>query len=54
MGGLSVMHWAIVGIAAMLLFGRGRFSGAMADLGQGLKSFKRGLADESGEDGSDS
>jgi sec-independent protein translocase protein TatA len=46
MGGLSIAHWAIVAVAASLLFGRNRFSSAMTDLGQGLKSFRRGLAEE--------
>jgi sec-independent protein translocase protein TatA len=49
---MSIAHWAIVAIAASLLFGRNRFSGAMADLGEGLKSFRRGLADR-GDDRSD-
>lgn len=46
MGGVSIAHWAILAVAATLLFGGRRFSSAMADLGQGLKSFRRGLAEE--------
>jgi sec-independent protein translocase protein TatA len=30
----------------LLLFGRGRISGMMGDIGKGLKSFKQGMADE--------
>ena len=46
MGGFSLMHWIIVGIAVLLLFGKGRFSSMMGDVAQGLKSFKKGMAEE--------
>ncbi len=46
MGGFSLIHWLIVGIIILLLFGRGRFSDMMGDVAKGLKSFKKGLADE--------
>ena len=46
MGGFSLIHWLIVGIIVLLLFGRGRFSDMMGDVAKGLKSFKKGLADE--------
>jgi sec-independent protein translocase protein TatA len=46
MGGLSIWHWLIVGILVLLLFGKGRFSDMMGDVAKGLKSFKKGMADE--------
>jgi len=46
MGGLSLWHWLVVGIVILLLFGRGKFSDAMGDVAKGLKSFKKGLADD--------
>ena len=46
MGGLSLWHWLVVIILVMLLFGRGRISDLMGDLGKGMKSFKEGMADE--------
>lgn len=46
MGGLSLWHWLIVGIIVLLLFGKGRFSDMMGDVAKGLKSFKKGMADE--------
>lgn len=46
MGGTSVWHWLLVGLVILLLFGRGRFSEMMGDVAKGLKSFKKGLADE--------
>lgn len=46
MGGLSPMHWIIVAIVVLVLFGRGRISEVMGDFGKGIKSFKEGMADE--------
>lgn len=46
MGGLSIWHWLVVGIVILLLFGKGRFSDMMGDVAKGLKSFKKGLADD--------
>ena len=46
MGGFGIWHWLIVIILVMLLFGKGRISDMMGDLGKGLKSFKQGIADE--------
>ena len=46
MGGLSIWHWLIVGVAILLLFGKGRFSDMMGDVAKGLKSFKKGMVDE--------
>jgi sec-independent protein translocase protein TatA len=47
MGGLSIWHWLVVGIVVMLLFGKGRFSDMMGDVAKGIKSFKKGMADDS-------
>ncbi|MEG3088239.1 twin-arginine translocase TatA/TatE family subunit [Sphingomonas sp. PB4P5] len=49
MGSLSIWHWLIVGVLVMLLFGKGRFSDMMGDVAKGLKSFKKGMADEEDE-----
>ena len=46
MGGFSIWHWLVVGILVMLLFGKGRFSDMMGDVAKGIKSFKKGLAEE--------
>jgi sec-independent protein translocase protein TatA len=48
MGFSSPLHWLIVLAVIILLFGAGRISGVMGDLGKGIKSFKKGLADEDG------
>jgi len=46
MGGFSLIHWLVLGLVVLLLFGRGRFSDMMGDVAKGLKSFKKGMAEE--------
>ena len=46
MGSMSLWHWIIVALVVMLLFGRGRISEMMGDLAKGIKSFKKGLAED--------
>ncbi len=49
MGGLSIWHWLVVIVVVMLLFGRGKISDLMGDVAKGVKSFKKGLADDDDE-----
>jgi sec-independent protein translocase protein TatA len=49
MGGLSIWHWLVVIVVVMLLFGRGKISDLMGDVAKGVKSFKKGLADDDEE-----
>ena len=46
MGSVSIWHWIVVGIIVMLLFGRGKVSDLMGDVAKGIKSFKKGMADD--------
>lgn len=46
MGFGSPIHWIILGIIAIVLFGGGRFPSMMGDVAKGLKSFKKGMSDE--------
>jgi sec-independent protein translocase protein TatA len=47
MGSLSLWHWLIVGALALLLFGgKGKISDLMGDVAKGIKSFKKGMAEE--------
>ena len=47
MGGLSVWHWLIFLAVALLLFGgSGKISSIMGDVAKGIKSFKKGLAED--------
>ena len=49
MGSFSIWHWLIVIVVIMLLFGRGKISDLMGDVAKGVKSFKKGLADDDDE-----
>ncbi len=46
MGSFSIWHWLIVLVVVLLLFGRNKISDVMGDFAKGIKSFKRGLADD--------
>ncbi|MFL6734222.1 MAG: twin-arginine translocase TatA/TatE family subunit [Sphingomicrobium sp.] len=46
MGGFSLIHWLILGVVILLLFGGNRFSAMMGDVAKGLKSFKQGMAED--------
>ncbi|WP_034997057.1 twin-arginine translocase TatA/TatE family subunit [Beijerinckia mobilis] len=47
MGSLSLWHWIIVGAVLLLVFGgKGKVSDLMGDVAKGIKSFKKGLADD--------
>jgi sec-independent protein translocase protein TatA len=47
MGSLSIWHWVIVLVVVMVLFGgRGKISGLMGDFAQGIKAFKKGMAED--------
>ncbi len=47
MGGLSIWHWLIVGAVVLFVFGgKGKISDIMGDVAKGIKSFKKGLAEE--------
>ncbi|MBZ9843356.1 twin-arginine translocase TatA/TatE family subunit [Mesorhizobium sp. CA5] len=48
MGTLSIWHWLIVVLVAMIFFGRGRISALMGDVGKGIRSLRqelRGIGD---------
>jgi sec-independent protein translocase protein TatA len=49
MGLGSTWHWLLILAVVVLLFGAGRISGVMGDLAKGIKSFKKGLADDEGD-----
>lgn len=47
MGSLSVTHWLIFLVIALLVFGgSGRISSIMGDVAKGIKSFKKGMTEE--------
>jgi sec-independent protein translocase protein TatA len=51
MGTFSLWHWLIVLAVVLVLFGgSGKISSLMGDMAKGIKSFKKGLAEDSDED----
>ncbi|RCS24547.1 twin-arginine translocase TatA/TatE family subunit [Phyllobacterium salinisoli] len=46
MGSFSIWHWLIVLAVVLLLFGRGKIPELMGDVAKGIKSFKKGMADQ--------
>jgi sec-independent protein translocase protein TatA len=44
--GLSIWKIAIIGGIVVLLFGKGKISDMMGDVAKGIKSFKRGMAED--------
>jgi sec-independent protein translocase protein TatA len=51
MGGFSIWHWMLFGAVALLLFGgKGKISDLMGDVAKGIKSFKKGMAEDDGDD----
>ncbi|MFN3351942.1 twin-arginine translocase TatA/TatE family subunit [Pseudorhodoplanes sp.] len=46
MGSLSIWHWIVVLVVVLLLFGRGKISELMGDMAQGIKAFKKGMAED--------
>ena len=47
MGSLSIWHWLILLAVGLLVFGgKGKISDIMGDVAKGIKSFKKGMAEE--------
>ena len=46
MGGFSPIHIIIVLLLIVLLFGAGKVSNLMGDVAKGIKSFKKGMAED--------
>ena len=47
MGSFSPIHWLILAVLVLLLFGgRGKLSGLMGDAAKGIRAFRDGLKNE--------
>ena len=47
MGSFSPIHWLIIGVIVLLLFGgKGKIANIMGDTAKGIKAFKDGLKDD--------
>ena len=46
MGSFTPIHWILVALVVLVLFGgRGKLSGLMGDAGKGIRAFRDGLKD---------
>ena len=50
MGATSPWHLIILLVIVLLLFGSGKISALMGDVAKGIKSFKKGLAEDDTEE----
>lgn len=47
MGSFSIWHWIVIGVIVLVVFGgKGKISDLMGDVAKGIKSFKKGMADD--------
>ena len=51
--GISFWQIAIVVVLVVLLFGRGKISSLMGDVAKGIKSFKKGMSEDSSSSNDD-
>jgi sec-independent protein translocase protein TatA len=49
MGSMSLMHWVIVLLVVLLVFGPNRLGQAGKGLGEGIRALRKGLAGEDDE-----
>ena len=49
MGNIGWTGIIIIAILVVILFGKGKISSIMGDLAKGIKSFKKGMSDDSSE-----
>lgn len=48
--GVSIWQILIIAVVVVLLFGRGKISDLMGDVAKGIKSFKKGMAEDDTDD----
>ena len=51
--GISFWQISIVVVLVVLLFGRGKISSLMGDVAKGIKSFKKGMSDDTSTNNQD-
>lgn len=51
MGSFSPVHWLIVIVIILLVFGPARLAGVGKGLGEGIRQFKKGLNEDAPDDG---
>ena len=50
MGNIGWTGIIVIAILIVILFGKGKISSIMGDLAKGIKSFKKGMSDDSSKD----
>ena len=45
MQGLSIWHLLVIAVAVLVLFGKGKVSNIMGEVGKGVTAFKKGIQD---------
>ena len=53
MGNIGWTGIIIIAVLVVILFGKGKISSIMGDLAKGIKSFKKGMSDDSASDNDD-
>lgn len=43
---MSAIHWVIVAIVVLVLFGAGKLPRLMGDVAEGIKAFRKGMKDD--------
>jgi sec-independent protein translocase protein TatA len=46
MGSFGPIHWIVVAIVILILFGGGKLSQTMGDFGKGVREFRKGMKEE--------
>jgi len=54
MGNIGWTGIIIIAILVVILFGKGKISSIMGDLAKGIKSFKKGMSDDSSQENNSS
>ena len=54
MGNIGWTGIIIIAVLVVILFGKGKISSIMGDLAKGIKSFKKGMSDESSSENDNS
>lgn len=49
MGSFSIMHILVVAVVVLVLFGRGKVSSLMGEVGKGISAFKKGVTEGQAE-----
>lgn len=51
MGSFSLLHWLVVLVIVVLLFGAGKLPRVMGDFAKGIKAFKAGMREDDESEG---